>query len=149
MAKTYAITETSAITIKNNAEEGVNVQSFVGERVVMTLANAKVAGYTDFEYMLDADGNYLIEEGGKIISSVGADGKPKQVTEANIAVTVRQTKVSTDRFIQFYRTQEKLKLAKGDSVKIPVASMAEAAFYLKYADIDGLIVDDSGVATEA
>lgn len=138
MAKTYTVSDTAKITITNEAEEVVIKGAYTGERVEKDLATAKAEGYTEFEYVLDADGNF-----------VTADDADPAEDGANVVVIVRQAVLSTDRMVQFYRTQQKLKLAKGDSVEIPVKTAAEVAFYMGYDGFNGLTVTADGVVTEA
>lgn len=147
MAKTYKITEAATVTIKNVAEAEVLENAYTGERKEMLLPAAKAAHYTEFEYVLDADGNFVVAEdkGGKLVAkdeAPAADG-------SNVVVIVRQAVKLTDRFVQFYRTQQKIKLAKDDSIEIAIKSAAEAAYYLQYADDKDFAVTSTGVVTEA
>lgn len=138
MAKTYKVTDAAKITITNEAEEVVIKGAYTGERVEKDLATAKAEGYTEFEYVLDADGNFVTSD----------DADPAE-DGANVVVIVRQAVLSTDRMVQFYRTQQQLKLAKGDSVEIPVKTAAEVAFYMGYDGLNGLTVEADGVVTAA
>lgn len=139
MATTYKVTEGATITITNNAETEVLKEAYTGPRVEMTLEEAKDAGYTEFEYALTADGDFITD-----------DGELPENGGANVIVIVRQAVKNTDRFVQFYRTQQKIKLAKGDSVQIPVTKAEEVAFYLAYNGVDGLkAAASSGVVTVA
>lgn len=141
MAKKYVLTDKAAVTITNKADQ-VNVQSYTGERVNMTLAEAKQAGFTDWEFVLDLDGNFVTA------ADVAVSENSAPISDENVVVTVRQAVLNTDRFIQFYRTQQQIKLAAGDSITIPVKSIAEYAFYAGYEKFEDLAVVSEGVIEE-
>ena len=126
-AKTYKVPEGATITIKNNAETAYAGQAYTGPKTEMTLEDARKANITGYEYALKDNGDFVTVGASK----PAADG-------SNVVVIVRQAIKNTDRFVQFYRTQQKIKLAKGDSVEIPVASAAEVAYYLQFDGVDGL-----------
>lgn len=139
MAKTYKITDDATITIKNVAEAEVLKDAYTGERAELTLADAKKAGYTQFEYALNANGDFVLSDTEKFAK---ADG-------SNVVVVVRQAVKNTDRFVQFFRTQQKIKLAVGDSIEIPIKTAAEAAYYLQFNDNGLTATASAGVVTEA
>lgn len=140
MEKTYKVTDSATITITNNAETEVLESAYTGKRVEMNLSDAKGAGYNEFEYALDADGNFIVDDEADYPA---ADG-------SNVVVVVRQAIKNTDRMVQFYRTQQAIKLAVGDSVVIPVKKAEEVAFYLAYDGKNGLsAVASDGVVTTA
>lgn len=123
----YKFPEGTTVTITNNAEQVVNKQSYTGPRVEMTVAEAKAAGYTDFQFLLAKDGNFI---------TTNDDAK----SDDNVKVVVRTTTNNTDRYVQFFATQQRFKLAKGDSLQIEIRTAAEAAHYKSLEEIDGLSV---------
>ena len=147
MARSYDYTSPCKVTITNvidpNSEELVNKQAQTGKRRIMTLAEAKAAKITEFEYLLDKKGNFVVDP----VS--GADADPAtELNSDDVLVVVRESIKYTDRYIQFYRTQQKMLLAAGDSLVFTTHTAAEAAHYESLA-VDGEItVEITGGSTE-
>lgn len=130
MAKIYDFTKPCKITITNvmdpNDPALVNKDSLTGERRIISLAEAKAAGFTDFEYVLDNDGNFVIDP-----ESGASVGTP--VVSDDIMVVVRQSVKSTDRYIQFFGTQQKILLASGESITFEATGAGAVAHYMALA----------------
>ena len=151
MAKMHDFTKPCKITITNvmdpNDPALVNKDALTGERRVISLAEAKAAGFNDFEYLLDKDGNFVIDP-----ESGASVGTP--VVSDDVMVIVRQSVKSTDRYIQFFATQQKILLAAGDSITFESAIPAAIAHYQALAvegEIEVSVVGASSkeAATEA
>ena len=141
MANTYDFTNPCKVTITNilvpDAKELVNKDALTGERRIMTLKEAIAAGYKDYEYLLDREGNF-------VEATSATDMKPTNVNRSaaintdNVLVIVRQSIKSTDRYIQFFATQQKILLAAGDSITFTTEYPAAAAHY-KALEVEGEI----------
>lgn len=144
MAEKITFGETINLTIKNVLPADEVYYSAVGKRTVMSLADAKDAGIVDFEYLLNAEGNFM-----KIVDGVAVDyavdGSEEINAEDNVAVIARTSVRANDRYIQFFATQQKILLAPGDELALTVKTGAEAAHYLSLA-VEGEITVDGPVA---
>lgn len=136
MANTIDFTSEKTLVITNVMEEEVNKTALTGVRRLMTLADAEKAKFDEYEYLLDKDGNFTYLENGEVkkIEITGAE-----IDRDKLAVIVRESIKATDRFVQFFRTQQKLLLARGDALKVTVTTAAEYAHYMSLAD-EGLTV---------
>lgn len=124
----YDFSEGAKVKITNNAVAEVNKQAYTGERKEMTVAEAKAAGYTDFKFLVTKDGNFV---------TTNDDAK----TDENVLVVVKSSVSHTDRFVQFFATQQRFKLAAGDTLEFTIKTAAEAAHYDSYNNVDGLSVE--------
>ena len=145
MAKLHDFTKPCKVTITNvmdpNDSDLVNKDALTGERRIISLAEAKASGFTDFEYLLDKDGNFVIDP-----ASGASVGTP--VDSDNVLVIVRQSVQSTDRLVQFFSSQQKVLLAAGDSITFECAVPAAVAHYLALSEVDGLEVNIVGADTK-
>lgn len=147
MAKKFDFTAPCKVTITNivnpNNPTLVNKDAQTGKRRVMKLAEAVAAGFKDFEYMLDREGNFVVDP----VSGATAD-PANPIEKDNILVIVRESVKYTDRFIQFFATQQKIKLDAGDSITFTAKCPAALAHYKALA-VDGEIeVTITGAATK-
>lgn len=122
----------NSIKITNVAEEIVLRDTATGTRREMTIADAKADGFRNFKYVLDAAGNFVTSDGSAVTENTD-----------KVMVVVRESVIPTDRAVQFYRTQQKKVLIKGDELTIEYKDEAEKAFYEQYANINGLKVEEA------
>lgn len=133
---TIDLTAEITLQITNTAKEEPNHDAATGVRKLMTLKEALELKFRDFEYLLDKSGNFTYLEAGEVKEIADTE---TAVDKDKIAVIVRESIKSTDRFVQFYRTQQKLLLAKDEVLEIKVAKPAEYAHYMSL-NGDGLTV---------
>lgn len=136
MANTIDLTTEKTLVITNVMKEEVNKNAATGVRRLMTLADAVDGKFTDYEYLLDKAGNFTYLENGEVTEITIAG---TEIDKDKIAVIVRESIKATDRYVQFFRTQQKMLLAKDEVLKVKVATAAEYAHYMSLAD-DGLTV---------
>ncbi len=152
MANTYDFTNPCKVTITNilvpDAKELVNKDALTGERRIMTLKQAIDNGYKDYEYLLDRDGNFVEATGATNMKPTNVDRSAAIKTD-NILVIVRQSIKSTDRYIQFFATQQKILLAAGDSITFTTEYPAAAAHYKALAVEGEITVDVKSVSAGA
>lgn len=120
--KTLVITNTLA------AEGEIYTDAPSGRKVIMTLAEAVEGKYKDIQYLLDAKGNFAYFEDGKV-KEIELTATPS-IDKDKIAVIVKRGIKHTDRFVQFFRTQQQIKLEAAEELKIKVATAAEYAYYM-------------------
>ena len=154
MAKTITLAPDKTITIKNilAAEGDIITDVPSGKRVVMTLKEAIDGKYKDFQYLLSPNGNFIVEgaDGAKLeVTGKDGDGTTATIDKEAILVIVRQCIKNTDRYVQFYRTQQQILLHAGDELVITVKTPAEAAYYMSLAVEGEITVDDSEFVTDA
>lgn len=142
MANIIDLTTAKTLVITNVVKSEEVMNSPVGERVILPFGEIKddieKGKYVDFEYALDVHGNF--QKAAKITA-----GEPQvvigykledftgSVTDNEVAVIVRKSIKATDRYIQFYRTQQKILLAQNEAIKISVTNPAEYAHYMSLA----------------
>ena len=160
---TMTFGEVIKVTITNLLKADEYYYSNVGKRTVMSLADAKKMKIFDFEFLLNAQGNFMKavkdEETGVVTVEEYADGKPVNASavaedavtyDDAVAVVARVNTRANDRYIQFFATQQKICLAPGEVLEFNVKTAAEAAYYLALAvegEID-VVVGDSAEAEE-
>ena len=133
---TIDLTAEITLQITNKAKEEPNHDAATGVRKLMTLKEALELKFRDFEYLLDKKGNFTYLENSEVKEIADT---ATSVDKDKIAVIVRESIKSTDRFVQFYRTQQKILLAKDEVLEIKVAKPAEYAHYMSL-NGDGLTV---------
>lgn len=148
------LTTAKTVTITNILKSGEMKDSPVGERVLTSYSEIKKdierGVYVDFEYALDKDGNFqyyaadtgltaidttaalVTEEDAPNKDPKGASGVHAMETD-KIAVIVRRSIKANDRYIQFYRTQQKLLLAPQEALTFKVDKPDACAHYMSLA----------------
>lgn len=141
--------------IDSTAPAVINGQALTGKRQVMTRAEAIAAGFTVYDYLLDREGNFIIEEtedatstdattsetGSSDTTTTESDSADTQtaattakaIDSDNILVVVRQSVKNTDRMIQLYRTQQSILLPAGDELILKAQYSGAAAYYASLA----------------
>ena len=150
------LTKAKKITIENVVKSDEIMNSAVGERVLTSYSEIKEdierGVYVDFEYALDKYGNfqYYSANGGLKAIDTNTDVTPNQngdpegssgkrhIKADEIAVIVRKSIKATDRYIQFYRTQQKILLAQNEKLILKVDRPDAYAHYMALA-IEGEI----------
>lgn len=140
------LTDTIQIVITNILKADDYRYSHVGKRTVMSLAKAKDLGIADFEFLLNAVGNFMKFDDATQTAVEYADGDnvngalegEKMAYDDQVAVVARVATKANDRYIQFFATQQKILLAPGDQLTFNVKTAAEAAHYRALA-VDGEI----------
>jgi hypothetical protein len=139
------LAEKVKVVIKNLLSADEKYYSNVGKRTVMPLADVKAMRICDFEFLLNAQGNFMKavkDENGVVTvedyaegETINGDGK---TYDDMVAVVTRTNTRINDRFIQFFATQQKILLAPGDTFEFNVKTAAEVAHYKALA-VDGEI----------
>jgi len=115
-----------------------------GGRKVMTLADAKSNGFTIFEYLLDKNGNFILDAQNVPTS----DPTVTEVVGDNVLVVSKQAVTQNDRWVQFFWTQQKILLCAGDSLTFEAKTAAEVAYFASLAIKDEVVVEINGVEVE-
>lgn len=115
-----------------------------GGRKVMTLAAAKENGFTIYDYLLDSDGNFIMDAQ----EVPTADPTVTSIVGDNVLVVSRQAIKGYDRWVQFFVNQQKVLLAAGDSLEFEAKTAAEVAHFASLAVKDEIEVAINGVAVE-
>lgn len=134
------LTKDVTLTITNVAKDEPNHDAATGVRKLMTLKEATELKFRDFEYLLGKKGNFTYLENGEIKEIADT---ATEVTKDKVAVVVRESIQITDRYVQFYQTQQKILLAKGEAIEIKVTKPAEYAHYMSL-NGDGITVAVKG-----
>lgn len=127
--------KTLVITNTLKAEGDIFTDAPSGRKVIMTLADALEGKYQDIQYVLDANGNFAYYEDGKVkeieVKTVSSDATTvNSIDKTKLAVVVKRDVKLNDRFVQFYRTQQQIKLEPADELKVKVTTAAEYAYYM-------------------
>ncbi len=140
MANIVDLTKAKKITIENVVKSDETMNSAVGERVLTSYSEIKgdieKGVYVDFEYALDKDGNFQYYAANTGLTAIDTSAAPIETDK--IAVIVRKSIKATDRYIQFYRTQQKILLAQNEQLILKVDKPDAYAHYMALA-IEGEI----------
>ena len=122
--------KTLVITNTLKAEGDIFTDAPSGRKVIMTLANALAGKYQDIQYVLDANGNFAYYENGKVKEITINKESLEAIDKTKLAVVVKREVKLNDRFVQFYKTQQQIKLEPADELKVKVTTAAEYAYYM-------------------